>query len=92
MICSVRESAKNTCFERPDAGKILPDKSENLEFPTSSELFLGNLPNPSENVPTALPNTSQDIPKITKTDPNTITKLPKSDLREPGIEPSTSRF
>ena len=62
----VREPAKNNCFERPDSGKILPDKSENFDFPTSSDIFSKTIPNLSKNIPRPLPDTSQDIPKFTK--------------------------
>ena len=43
----IRGSATNDCYEQPDAGKILPDKSENSSFSTSSDFFPETIPNPS---------------------------------------------
>ena len=70
----VRGSAKNDCFEQPDAGKILPDKFENFIFRPRRNFF----PKPSQTYPKTPPKYAQTSPNMSqnsrKSDPNMTKK------------------
>ena len=60
---SVRGSAKNDCYEQPDAGKMLPDIFENFyfhDFPT----FVQDYPKPIRKGLQSMPKHLPTCPKV----------------------------